>query len=349
MKKINLHTAAEALLLLFTFVLLTTACEQRLLEDDYTDTALLPVCIDWTKSGIADGEIHRASIWLFPEQGGRPLEYRMEGNLGYREIQVPAGVYSVLVFNETTDKEDWNSITFTGADRYETFAVLGVDEPVRGLYTHSESLPLIKNPELLAAWSLDRFEVTPDKIVRTREIVRKYGSSHKQALISAAPELTTVTPLPRFERMAITAYIQNLSGVVQATGTIDGLPGGVFLVSGEKIARPAAHAFLLSERVYDPVNSDHGTATCTFTVFGRLSAEKTKYRFVADFLLTDGSLHSKKMLLPDNSITTRPESHVKTHLVNVGYHPDDTIRLPSVGEKADITVDNWDEIIIPLK
>lgn len=337
MKKIELYIA--------TAVLLLTACERRPLEEDYVDTALIPVCIEWMRSGVPADEMHRASIWLFPKDNGQPLEYRMENDLNYREIQVPTGIYSVLVFNETIDREDWNNITFTGTNRYETFAAMENIEQTCGFYNYSEDLPLMKNPEPLAAWSLDHFEVTPEMVIRTGNIARRYntGASRREALVREVPDLTNAIPLPRFERVIITAYVQNLSGSMQVTGIIDSMLSGVYMASGEKIPTHAAHAFLLKGRLYDSENSDNGTVTCSFNIFGRLAEERTQHRFVTDFILTDGTLHSQEMLLQNNSIITRPEGIVKMHIINTNHN------LPYAGERTDVTVDNWDEIIIPIQ
>ena len=84
-------------------VSLFTACERRSIEDGFEDTALIPVRIDWSLSGVSVEEMHRASVWLFPLDGSVPLQYRLESDLTYREIAVPVGAYSALVFNETVD------------------------------------------------------------------------------------------------------------------------------------------------------------------------------------------------------------------------------------------------------
>ena len=324
--------------------LIFNTCERRDLEDKYMETALIPVCIDWHLSGVSVEEMHRASVWLFPQTGSTPLEYHLESDLTYREIAVPIGVYSVLVFNETIEDDDWSGVAFTGTNSYESFAAVAIPEFVRGFYTRSEELPLIGNPDAIAAWSLDRFEVTPYMVSRTRAL-----SNNKSALIKEVPDLTVVKPLPRFERVIVTAYVVNLSSSMQATGTIDGMAAGVYMASGEKISKPAAHVFILNGRVYD-ANDNDGTTTRTFNIFGRLP-KPAKHNLNIDFLLTDGTLHTCEKFDVTDLIVTNTESIVCTHIIELGYgdlNGDHLITLPDM-MKAGIIVDEWDEIIIPVK
>jgi|GEM_PF-1795871 len=337
--------ATVALLLLWMVIF--HACTRRPLEEEYSDMAPIPVCIDWSISGVPVEGMHRASVWLFPHGGGAPIEYRLEGNLTYREIQVPIGVYSVLVFNETTDENDWDAITFTGTNRYETFAAMAIPDAVRGFYSRTDELPLIKDPEPLAAWSLNRFEVTPELLARAKEIVRSYSPSYKDMLINEIPDLTVAKPLPRFERVQINAYITNLSSSMQITGTIDGMAAGVYMVSGEMVPTPAAHAFILNGRVYDE-NEKDGTTTRTFNIFGRLPAPATRHQLFLDCLLADGTLHPRFEFDVTQLIYTDQSAAVKRHIINLGFGIDDTIVLPDMNMGAGISVDGWDEIIIPV-
>jgi hypothetical protein len=288
--------------------------------------------------------MHRASVWLFSHDGKTPLEYRLETDLTYRTIAVPVGVYSVLVFNETIEAGDWNAISFTGTDNYETFAAVAIPESVLGFYTRSEDLPLIGNPDAIAAWSLNRFEVTPEMVARTRSL-----SQNRPALEKEVPDLTVVKPLPRFERVIITAYVTNLARSMQVTGTIDGMTSGVYMVSGEKISESAAHAFILNGRVYD-ANGNDGTTTRTFNIFGRL--QSAKHSMNIDFLLTNGSLHPREEFDVTDLMVTKTDDIVVTHIINVGYSNldgDHIIELPEADMSAGIVVDDWDEIVIPIK
>jgi len=321
------------------------ACSRRELKDYFTDTALIPVRIDWSLSGVSIEDMHRASIWLFPWNGGLPLEYRLESNLTYREITVPVGVYSVLVFNETIEESDWNGLIFTGTNSYETFAAMSVPQSIRGFYTRSEDLPLIADPEAIAAWSLDRFEVNQEMITTTMAY-----SKNKSALEAKVSNLTAIKPMPRFERVVVTAYVINLSSFMQATGTIDGMASGVYMVSGERILEPATHAFILNGRVYD-ANDNDGTTTRTFNIFGRLPVHSARNDLAIDFLLTNGTMHPREEFDATDLIVTNTDNIVRTHIIKLGYgnlNGDHVIELSEADMKTGIVVDRWDEVIVPL-
>lgn len=331
----------SAILIIFTAVV-SAACERRAMTDSLEETALIPVRIDWSLSGIQVSKMHRASVLLFPEGGGEPLEYFLETNLYYRLIEVPVGVYSVVIFNETRSGSDWVGVAFANTDSYETFAAMSIpDTDTRGFYSYSAALPLIKNPEPLAAWSLDRFEVTLDIVKRTR-------ASHN--VEEEVPDLTVAKPLPRTEKMIITANVTNLASSMQATGTLNGMASGVYMVSGEKITVPAAHAFILNGRVYVP-NGKDGTTTRTFDIFGKLPASEGQSEMNIDFVLNDGTLHPTETFDVTTMFGSVEDAIPPTNTLSVGYSvtsPDHPIILPSMNVGSGITVDDWEDVIIPL-
>ncbi|MCL2072334.1 MAG: DUF5119 domain-containing protein [Marinilabiliaceae bacterium] len=326
------------LLALLTF----TGCTRRTLEDDIFETALIPVRIDWSASGVKIEEMHRASIWLFPIDGGKPIEYRLEGNLRERDIAVPVGIYSVLVFNETIDDDDWKTITFTGTDSYEKFAVMAIPEESKGFYFRSDNFPLVANPETIAAWNLDRFEVTPEMLNITRA---ENEISNDDDILA----LTVIKPTPMYERVIMKVFVKNLASSMQATGTIDGMVSGIYLSSGEIINEEAVHAFVLGDRIYDD-NGNDGITTRTFNIFGRDG--KNQNNVSIDFLLTDGTLFPLQKYEVSKLIYTDTEQVVVTHYISLGYsntNGDHEIELPDSDMQAGVSVEDWEEVIIPIK
>jgi hypothetical protein len=325
-------------LVLIAVAQLFTACCRRPLDYGEYNTALIPVNIDWSRSGVSTLTLHRATVMLFPEQGGMPLEYMLEGNVITRTIEVPVGVYSVVVFNETINDE-WQGISFINTDDYENFSAVGRAVASRGFYTRSTDLPLTENPEPLAAWSLDRFEVTEELLARSR-------MSSRAALESEIDDLTHVVPTPRIERMKITADVRHLASSMQATGTIGGLASGVKMASGEKIGgqQTATHAFVLNNRKYDnDPDGRHGTTERTFNIFGH-PQELSLKPMAIDFLLNDGTAFPTVSFNDVHSMIVRQTDpdFVTLNSINVSSE------LPEVGGDQSITVDDWDEVIIPL-
>jgi hypothetical protein len=286
--------------------------------------------------------MHRASVLLFPENGGTPLEYRLEGNLTHKEIKVPVGTYSVVAFNETTDPDDWKGITFTGKDSYNDFAAVSKPIASRGFYTRSDGLNLIENPDVLAAWSLDSFEVTEEMITTTR------ATDGSQTVVS---DLTNIIPTPRTERMRIAARVGNLSSAMQATGVLDDMASGVYLVSGEKLPATGDFAFILNERVYDS-DGDDGTTTSVFNIFGRRADPSVHTDMYIDFLLNDGTLFPRQTFDAEPMMVHVPTGIQPVTSIDVGLSdtaPDHLIILPEMDVESGVVVDDWDEVVVPIK
>jgi hypothetical protein len=344
---------AIMLLVLVAVIGIMQGCERRPLEGNFDpETALIPVHIDWSKSGVPVEQMHRASILLFPEAGGEVLEYRMEKSLTDDEIQVPVGVYSVIVFNETIDPTDWEFIDFTDKDSYQNFAAVAL--PVtesRGFYSRADNLPLIENPDPLAVWSLARFEVTKEILLRSRSRSRssRAASRAEEALDETIDGLSNIVPTPRIETMTITAQVTNLASSMQVTGILDGMSTGVYMASGEKMTTTGAHAFILNGRVYDE-NEKDGTTTKTFNIFGR-KPPTAHIDLYIDFLLNDGILHPRQSFDATDMITSIPDTAPPADKIEIGYSdlpPDHPIELPDMDVNAGINVGEWNDVIVPL-
>jgi hypothetical protein len=377
MKRKTLTMIRDTLLIVALLVVVVTAigmmqgCTRRSLEGDLDPrTALIPVHIDWSKSGVDTTKMHRASVLLFPEDGGEPLEYRLQESLTDKDIQVPEGVYSVIVFNETTDDTDWKYITITGKDNYQKFAAVAKTVTSRSYkyngnvyieYIRSDTLPLIEDPDQLAAWSLDRFEVTKEVLLRSRSTRgTRAGSRAEEILDEQIASLTNIVPTPRIETMTVTARVENLTSAAAITGILDGMSSGVFMASGERMTTIGAHTFSLNGRKYsdftddDDDESDDGTTTKTFNVFGRQPADSHVDLYI-DFLLADGTMHPRELFDVTNKIERYTETIPVSDSLLVGFtsrgpdEPDHEIILPDMNVDAAVTVDDWEEITIPLK
>jgi hypothetical protein len=345
---------AARLLLAIVTVTAFAGCKYRPMEGDLTPkTALIPVHIDWSKSGVSLEKMHRATVLLFPRGGGAPLEFRMETSLTDDVVKVPVGLYSVIVFNETTDPTDWSGITFTNKDSYEDFAAVGLKAESRGFYTRSDDdAPLIESPDPLAAWSLDSLEVTPKAIESSRSRSRAEADDE-------ITKLTNIVPTPRFETMTITARVENLTSAMQATGVLEGMSSGVYMASGKMMTTTGAHAFILGGREYDDDDddgaSDDGTTTSTFNIFGR-QPPTARIDLHLDFLLNNGKLFPRQSFDISNMIESDQGTIPVTNNVLVGVSsrgPDDDdheIILPEdMDVKAGVTINDWDDIAIPIE
>lgn len=320
------------------FMIFVSSCQRRPLEDEIGDLARIPIHIDWSQSALDMTTVHSVSIWFFPKDGTPSFEYRFDGNLTDREVFLPIGSYSIVAFNETVDAS-WSSLEFLGSDKYETFRVAARADTFRGLDSRVEESDIRKSPDALAAWSRDRFEVSPEMIYATtmNSRVEEVAAEHRIDI-----KMKSMT-----KAVKITAYVQNLTSARRCSGTLSGVTGSILLSTGGVYSGKVAHVFIMNNRVYDEKNIHNGYIHANFFVFS--TSDEGKKVLQIDFELTDG-----KFAAPDPfDITNQIEPALPQVEVNVGAgvegeEEDHPIILPEVEVNGDVGVDDWHNQFIPI-
>lgn len=332
---------------LLSLLIFFVSCERRELEEEYKTTALIPVKIDWSLSYVQIEKMHRATVKLFPKDGSKPLEYRLERDLTSTVIEVPIGSYSVIVFNETTDEADWDYLGFRNLDKYDRFLAHVLGEKSKGFYVASEELPLVTNPEPLAAWRLDDFEVTADLVAHTRaksksKTKASFSEKETKALESSTRALSSVQPIHYTQTIIVRAHIKNLSSAMQATGLLRQFCAGIYMSSRERISYAVAHPFLLAHRIYDD-NGKDGIIETSFDIFGKQSDDSLPSSVELDIILNNG----KGFPTLQFDITALLKGHGHDPIIIIDL---DSIELPDVPKEGEgVEVGDWDEVIIPIK
>ena len=339
MKKVSKITMLAAAVAIWFF----TACERRPLEDDYGNTARIPVKIDWSRSNIpvtapdGSGYVHRVSLRFFPKDGSAAFDRYLEMNVIEGEIEVPVGEYSVVVFNESVYDVYWNdAIHFTGVDSYTDFAATIVldDAANYPFYRQLADEELIVQPFRLASWSLDDFTVTKEMVERTRSRV-------KVASRAEDPEnvLTGIVMRALTRNVNVTVHTENLSSAQLLQGAMRGFARKVYMASAKTTRTPATYIFKLNSRVWDAGSQRHGTVSKSFLSFGRLP-EAEEYRLNVDAVFIDGSIHDKQLLW---SVTDQVTAH-RADAIDINIYLD--MQLPHITEG--IYVGDWDDETIKL-
>lgn len=272
-------------------VLCLTACERRPLEDvTYSDTALVPVKIDWSESGISvsqprgDDYVHRVSIRFFPKDGSEVFDRYLEGNVAEGSIEVPVGKYSVVVFNEAVTDPYWsNSVYFTDVNDYANFAAnIADDDPSQyPFYTPLPNEKIVVEPLKLASWSLDDFEITPEM---TRELC---GSSGTEGVTTA---LTKIVMHRLSYNINVLAEVENLSSAQFIQGATRGFANKVFMASRVTTQDSGTHIFTFNGRKWAEGSDKNGTTEKDFLSFGLLPSP-SQYKLHMDVLFTTGEVY----------------------------------------------------------
>lgn len=268
-----------------------TACERRPLEEPtYGNTALVPVKIDWSKSGISvsqprgDDYVHRVSIRFFPKDGSEVFDRYLENDVTEGNIEVPVGKYSVVVFNEAVTDPYWsNSIYFTDVNDYANFAAnIADDDPAQyPFYTPLPNEKIIVEPLKLASWSLDDFEITPGMI---KELC---GPSEMEGVTTA---LTKIVMNKLTYNINVLAEVENLSSAQFIQGATRGFANKVLMASRMTTQSPSTHIFTFNGRKWAEGSDRNGTTEKDFLSFGLLPV-LSKYMLHMDVLFVTGELH----------------------------------------------------------
>ncbi len=339
--------------------LVVASCERRPLEEGYR-TALIPVSIIWSDAGLdpdndPNKDVYSASVWLFSKDGSPVFgsksyrEYKLTNPRG-GEIEVPVGKYSVLIFNNTTGDYSSN-VGFRGTDKYDTFEYYALPN-TRSRYSRSEGESLILEPDILAAWHLDTFEVTSGMITRTRTRGNVRADDAVRSLLEVRPQLLT-------PRVWVLAHVQNLSAATSASAALLGMGSSVFL-SSEATAPPAGtFVFSLNNRKLEAPDNLHGTVEARFNSFGPLSSVAgAQYGLKMSFTLQKAYNGSTTYPTPPADPYTfdvtgqinRVEAQLQINL-EIGVAAGEEVDLPSQGSAGGfgVGVSDWGEAInVPI-
>ena len=324
--------------------LIITACERRPLEEEYYESALIPVKIDWSRSGIpvtdagGSGYVHRVSLRFFPKDGSPAFDRYLETNVIEGVIAVPIGEYSVVVFNESVYDIYWeDAIYFTEIDDYNNFAANIVTDDASNypLYTPLSGENLIVEPFMLASWSIDDFSVTRDMVRQTNW--QKNGTRAPQAndMMNA---LTKIVMRQLTYVVTVTVQVENLCSVQHIQCAARGFAQKVYMASARTVQVPATHIFLLNGRRWDDASQINGTVEKSFLSFGQLP-QPSEYWLNLNVLFTTGELYDQPLLYDvSNRVLNQIQMDINLNL---------NIKLPYI--EGGIHVGNWDDENIILQ
>ncbi len=295
---------------LFALLLTSVSCHRQKLEEILYTKALIPVLIDWETRALLDVDndpdenLYSASVWLFPTAEsfyqGDPLECKLS-NAVYDYIEVPIGIYDVLVFNNTVGEYSSN-VGFRGTDSFDTF------EYYTNPYTTSSSSSssvdgkeLRLEPDLLAAWRTTedtRLVVTKDMIeqiaailickeyINDKYIVNRSTTSSAVASKSISvsdfddlddefKQLLNLMPERLTHIITVTECVSNLHSASAALGTMCGMSSSVTLAGANYSSTQTAHYFYFENKYLTSEDGRDGYIDAEFRAIGPLAQEES--------------------------------------------------------------------------
>ncbi len=254
--------------------------------DSQTNSATIIFALDWSESNIGLEEINNISIYAYPEDGSSPYT-KVSGDINSAYINLPAGIYSLLVFNDFVG--DLKGISFKDIDSFDQFYAEALE-----LNSQSDLYYQLQDDEILsqtigglAAWRQESFEVSEDII--------SCSCCQSDILIeSSETELSLeIYPEPITTRCFVELTIENLNNAAYIEAIIRGLGAGAYLSSGKRFGVAdditTLYSIELSDRTFS--SETDGVVEGSIYTFGKVEEDSNQtYEVVIDIILHSGEL-----------------------------------------------------------
>ena len=284
-------------------VLTLAACNHKELAMPSTETAQVSVRFDW--SGAAEAKVAGMNLWLFPEDGGKPLPYDF-GNPQGGTLTGPWGRYRALYINNDTE-----TILMKGTEKYPSFE----------LYTRPSTLlePLnMSGAPAGANPGNEPVALAPEAV---------WGGSRADIEFRPGTEAYTLV-LPVYPRVCTYSFemsdVKNLKYASAVSAAFSGVAGSLFLAED----KPAAQRGMVP---FSAVSDGKAVITGRTFVFGASTGTDTSRALTLFFVLADGSKHYYRFDVSDqvNDAPDKRNVHVRLEglelpkpIVNGGgFHP----------------------------
>lgn len=252
-------------IMLMSCVILTLAlssCVHKELCYDHSHVLEVDVVFDWHNDPEASPK--SMSLYLFPDDGGRPIRYDLIGHEGGR-IRLDSGTYDIICLNSDTENIDvLDDLT------YESLRVTTKDaDALRGLYAMAATIKAPKDDG-------ERMADSPENV---------WSAYAEDVLLNESYSKVTLYPEP--DVMNCTVEIknaENLKWIEDIYGTLSGMADGFFPQRDVLCEELATIAFDCS---YD---SENKTVTGLLSSFGHCPSSPNTHILAIYVTLADGSL-----------------------------------------------------------
>ncbi len=325
-------------------------CTRRPLTDvacgaESGESVRLEVSVDWSLSRIEsymdeDDAVHRVSFRFFPTDGSKPFDRYLEGDTESGELDIPAGEYSVVIFNESIEDSYWSgSINFESVDSYPLFAAtIAPQDSSLYFYEPADDESLSVEALFLASCSIEYFVVSEAMCSTAQELWTEED-------LAMAALLNPVAPRPLCCYTTIEVQTENLSSAYSVHASLTGLTQRVFMASGLTDTITTTHVGELQERVWED-NLQHGVIRDSRLTFSTPQGGG-EHILTLDVMLTDGSHHSpdeELVFYVTDQITSSAAgstSSLRTRYTESDLSASVSMSLPEVS--GDVEVEAWDD------
>ncbi len=304
-----------------------SSCRQELCTyNSLNDSSNTLFSIDWSQSALDESQINNVSIYAYPSAGTDPY-LKISGNINSGSLSLPAGEYSLLIFNDFAD--DLSSVNLLDLDSYDLASAEAIERSSADdlYYDLEQGEVLFWEPEPLAVWRMEEFEVSED------DVSCPYcGELQREEVV------IDLSPTPLTTQCVFTVRVENLSNAQIIQAVVKGFASGASLATEERIS-PSEETTLYSinftEATYDELSSTDGQVEAEITTFGQAPYDDQSYSMEFDIILSSGTRVSFT-----RDITDQVVAQDNSKIVVLVTDDDNKIVLPE-GVGTGFGVESW--------
>ncbi|MFI3267605.1 MAG: DUF5119 domain-containing protein [Rikenellaceae bacterium] len=272
----------------YSLTILTSAlfcCKRQDLVSPFSDYINVPISVDWSNAALTDDYANSFSVYFFPKYGEEPY-IKIAGSVDSTNVQLPAGEYSILIFNDFIN--DLFGIKFAYETAYSEFtasAILGEDTDGYFADIIDSDQEIVTVNDRLAAWRQDDF------------IVYDNGCGYcntTETSSTTSESLLGIQPTPVTAQNTINLRVENLDNAQLIVGVLKGAATAAYLSTNQRYLSTSSeyiYTYTFLSKIYDDeLDSANGVASATLTTFGKQPTDDTSYELELKVILNSGEL-----------------------------------------------------------
>lgn len=269
------------------------ACQHKELCYRHPHTATIRVNVDWT--GFQQKENPTGMTVMVYQNPGSTVQKAggtdvleepvkvMSNNTAYVELDLPAGVYHSIVFNQS--ETEFGTLVFNNLLQWEKAEVVAGPAPTKWYTTRTEDEKTAYEPEWLGTGQVQGVGLTHEMI---QQWAQYYGVASKAP---EAMDLINHTARNVIYTVNISVLVKNVYNLKYARGALTGMSEGYSLAQGKALGSKVTHLLEEWSLQTDPSDPTQGYLKAKLLSFGLPQGHNS---------LPDENLLNLSVLLVDN-------------------------------------------------
>lgn len=316
---------------------MVVSCEHKDLCYLHPHQTMLRILVDWSKFNV---ELPTGmSVYVFPKGDG-DSQLRESNTLTHVDVSLKAGLYDVLVFNQSPS--EFGTITFSNLGDYDNMSVCCNPHTSRW-YSRSDGEKVAKEPEWFGVDLKQSVEVTTRQLEEIGAAMAR-GEEDTEGLSVIA----RMTPLNVIYTVHVRIHVEGIHNLRSFRGSLSGMADGRCFSEQQPSCNEVTHLMETWEKHVDDNDPTKGYLEATFRSFGLPGNHQGNFD---ENLLTISALLVDNETILDFPIQVGDKIEEDHEAMQLYIDIDNGIVLPDVeadggGDSGfNATVDDWgDEI-----